>query len=160
MPDPVFRRPDVISALTSDEKRGRVLESNDLCTLRGEAGPDRYFVRAVLPVRLVDGSGTAAWGLWAEVSETDLTVICDQWDAPDQSATPLMIATLANRVPGYPDTVGLPVSLQLTGPTSRPTLSFSRDSIHPFALECMAGVSAHRVLAWLAGRSFALIPPR
>jgi hypothetical protein len=160
MPDPVFRRPDAISALTSDEKRGRVLESNDRCALRGEGGAHRYFVRGVLPVRLLDGSGTAAWGLWAEVSETDATVIHDQWDAPDQSATPLMTARLANRVPGYPDTVGLPVSLQLTGPKSRPTLSFSRDSIHPFARECMAGVSARRVLAWLAGKALALTPPR
>jgi hypothetical protein len=59
-----------------------------------------------------------------------------------------MPGVLANRVPGYPDTLGLAVSVQLTGPTSRPLLSPHASSDHPFARECLAGVTMHRASKW------------
>jgi hypothetical protein len=147
--EPTFRRPDVIFAMTADEKQGRVFETDDVCALRGRDTPDRFFVRGVLPVRLLDGPGTTGWGIWAEVGEEEAATIYRHWSDPDQAALAPMAARLANRVPGYVDTRGLPLSLQLTGPTSRPSLSFTGDSIHPFVSECRAGVCVHRVMEWL-----------
>jgi hypothetical protein len=148
--DPAFARPDVIFAMSADEKMGRVLERDDVCALRGDDGAaDRYFVRCTLPVRLLDAPGTSCWGLWAEVSEDDSKVIWDAWDDPEQDKLPPMRARIANRIPGYPDTIDLPVVLRLTGPKSRPELAVTRDSLHPFARECAAGVCTHRVVEWL-----------
>ena len=150
--DPVFSRPDVVFAMSGEEKKGRVRENDDICAVRGdEASAGRYFVRCTLPVRLLDAPGTSCWGLWAEVSEEDSRVIWEAWDDPDQARLPPMQATIANRIPGYPDTTGLPVVLRLTGPESRPELSLSTDSLHPFARECIAGVCTHRVMEWLEG---------
>jgi hypothetical protein len=151
--EPAFARPDVIFAMTAEEKRGRVSESNDLCALRGVDEPDRYFVRGVLPVRLLDAPDTTAWGLWAEVAEDDAKDIYDRWDDPDQAAHPAFEATLANQIPGYPDTLGLPLALRLTGPKTRPALAFAGSSIHPFVRECLAGVCVHRVMEWLGAMS-------
>ena len=142
----------MIVALSADERATRVKEGDDLCALRGrQAGePTRYFVRGVLRVALLDGPGDTAWGLWAEIGETDCRQIVAMWSDPEQVHLPPMEAVLANRVPGYPDTTGLPAMLRLTGPTTRPLLAFEGASIHPFAAECTRGVCVHRVMEWLA----------
>jgi len=148
--EPAFTRPDVIFAMSAEQKKGRVLERDDICGLRGEEGsPGRYFVRCRLPVRLLDAPETSGWGVWAEVSEEDATTIWNAWDDPEQDRVPPMQARVANRIPGYPDTIDLPVLLKLTGPKSRPQLLLSPESLHPFATECLAGVCVHRVKDWL-----------
>src|SRR5262245_51704360 len=150
--DPIFVRPDVILAMSVAEKKGRVFETDDICALRGEAGgPDRFFVRCTLAVRLLDAPGVSRWGLWVEVSGEDSVIIRDAWDDPSQDKLPPMQARLSNRVQGYPDTIDLPVSLRLTGPSTRPELSLPADSLHPFVQECARGVCTHRVKEWLDG---------
>jgi hypothetical protein len=152
--EPSFSRPDVIFAMAAEQKQGRVLESDDICALRGEGGAaDRFFVRCTLSVDLLDVPGKTAWGLWAEVSEHDALIIRDAWDDPEQNKVPPMQARVANRIRGYPDTIGVPVLLRLTGPKSRPALSLPSDSLHPFARECLAGVCIHRVKDWLDGNA-------
>jgi hypothetical protein len=150
--DPVFSRPDVVFAMSPEEKSGRVMENDDICALRGNEGDlNRYFVRCTLPVRLLDSCGDTCWGLWAEVSEADSKIIWDAWDDPEQEKIAPIDARIANRIPGYLDTTNLAVSLRLTGPTSRPQLSLPDDSLHPFVRECLGGVCTHRVMEWLAG---------
>jgi hypothetical protein len=142
----------MVVSLSPEERASRVKEGDDLCVLRAvsPAQEQRCFVRCVLPVSLLDATDTTHWGLWAEVAATDYRQIVERWSDPRQSDLPAMQATIANRVPGYPETLGLPVTLRLTGPTTRPSLAFGADSIHPFALECNGGVCVHRVMEWLA----------
>jgi len=148
--DPAFARPDIIFKMSAEEKKGRVMENDDICALRGEGGvADRYFVRCVLPVRLLDAPGPSCWGLWAEVTAEDSVTIWNAWEDPEQARIPPMQACLANRVPGYPDTIGLAAWLKLTGPTTRPELSLVPEPLHPFVSECLAGVCTHRVKDWL-----------
>ena len=148
MGEPSFRRPDAIAALPREGRSGLASESDDLCVLRGFDAPHRFFVRGLVSVRLTDVDDDFCWGVWAEVSEEAFGRIHALWDAPDQDREPSMPGTLANRLPGYPDTVGLAVTVQLTGPTSRPHLVFHPDAEHPFARECVAGVTMHRAAQW------------
>ena len=149
--DPTFRRPEAVVSLPKAERAARVKESDDLCALwaASEAESHRYFVRCVLKVALLDAEGEAAWGLWAEVGEADFRLIVEKWSDPQQAELPPMAALLANRIPAYPETLGLPATLRLTGPTTRPDLTLSGSSIHPFAMECQNGVCTHRVMEWL-----------
>jgi hypothetical protein len=149
--DPTFRRPDAVVRLPSAERTKRVKESDDLCTIwaSSDAERHRYFVRCVLKVALLDAEGKAAWGLWAEVAEADFRSIVEKWSDPQQASLPAIEALLANRIPDYPDTVGLPATLRMTGPTTRPELVFDRLPTHPFAVECTEGVSTHRLMEWL-----------
>jgi hypothetical protein len=136
--------------MSAREKKGRVFENDDVCALEGESGAqDRFFVRCRLPVPLLDAPGDSAWGFWAEITEEDSVTIMNAWDDPHQARMPPMQARLANRVRGYLDTTGLPVSLRLTGPKTRPELSFPRESLHPFVKECLDGVCIHRLKEWL-----------
>jgi hypothetical protein len=151
--EPSFRRPEAVVSLSTEERAERVKENDDLCAIwaASESERHRYFVRCLLKVRLLDAEDDTAWGLWAEVEEADFHRILGRWSDPDVAAMPPIEAALANRVPNYPDTIGLPVMLRLTGPTTRPELTFEPSSIHPFALECGEGVCTHRVMEWLAG---------
>jgi len=152
--EPTFRRPDAVVSLPAGERAARVKEGDDLCAIWAKADGEahRYFVRCRLPVGLLDADGETAWGIWAEVGEADFRRIVDMWSDPNQASQPPMEAVLANRVVGYPETVGLPAKLRLTGPTTRPQLTFDRSSVHPFATECEHGVSSHRVMEWLQRR--------
>jgi hypothetical protein len=150
--DPVFVRPDAIVTLPPDERARRARESDDLCALRGDDGFVRCFVRCLLPVALIDAPGTIAWGVWAEVDKDVLAIIRDRWSDPEQARQPPLEARLANRIPGAPDTIGLPLALQLTGPASRPRVTFRGESVHPFIRECRDGVTVHRAHEWLSSR--------
>ena len=55
---------------------------------------------------------------------------------------------LANVIPSYVNTLGLRLYVHLTGPTSRPRLSFDADVTHPFVQECRLGVDARQELEW------------
>jgi hypothetical protein len=150
--EPSFHRPEAVVQLASDERAERVKESDDLCVVWARSGAERhrFFVRCVMTVPLLDGDGETGWGLWAEVEAADFRRIVEMWTDAEQAGIPPMRARVANRVPGYPETVGLPVILTLTGPTTRPRLAFDATSDHPLALECQAGVCTHRVMEWLA----------
>lgn len=149
--EPTFRRPEAVINLPAEERAARVKESDDLCAIWGKADGERhrYFVRCVLKVDLLDAEGATAWGIWAEVAEVDFRLIVEKWSDPDQASLPPVEAVLANRVRDYPETIGLPAKLRLTGPTTRPQLTFGRSSVHPFATECENGVCVHRVMEWL-----------
>ena len=150
--EPAFRRPDIIFALSPEEREARANEDDDMCRLGPGAGePEgyRYFLRAVLPVRLVDAADSTAWGLWVELSEADILRVRELWTDPRQADEPPFSAVIANHVPGYPETLGLPVRVQLQDPPRRAELSFEPGTAHSFAAECEAGVSGHKVVDWL-----------
>ena len=130
--EPTFLRPDAVVDLPSEERAERVNETDDLCAIwaRSDAEPHRYFVRCVLKVRLLDAPGDTGWGLWVEVMGGDFDRIVETWSDPDQASVPPMDAWVANQVPDYPDTIGLPVTLHLTGPTTRPQLTLDPGSYY------------------------------
>ena len=153
--DPTFKRPDVVFQLPADEQTKRVLQSDDMCAVEPAGGEARrHFVRCTLPLNLTDVDDTTRWGLWAEIAEKDATRILELWSDPDQRNEPPFRGTLANHLPGYPETLGLPVEVRLTGPTTRPEIAFPAHAQHPLAAECRSGVTAHRVMEWLGAMGY------
>lgn len=155
--EPSFRRPDAVIALPAEERRTRVSENDDMCFIRpgsADALP-RFFLRTVLPVRLTDVADHTQWGFWVEIAEADAKLAWDAWDDPRQSEQPPFEGCVANSVKGYPDTIGLAVRVQLTGPGTRPRATFEPVVVHPLAEECRGGVSTQKVLAWLGERACA-----
>jgi len=146
--DPTFRRPEAYVRLSAESRERHAKADDDVCRIALPAGPARYFVRGVLPVSVRDRPDGIWWGLWAEIPEPAFRRILEIWSAPDQASEPPMQAALANVIPSYASTLGLPLSVRLTGPTSRPEFEFAPDAEHPFARECIAGVDAHRASEW------------
>jgi hypothetical protein len=145
--EPTFGRPDAWVALSAAEQaRGHA--SSDLCVIhRGILVDAEHFVRAVVPFTVRGRSRPLHWGLWVKVSRDAFLRIVDLWHDPDQHLEPAKDAELANRIPGYADTLGLPCSLQLRSPRQRPSVTLATD--HELAAEQRAGVQPHRAGDWL-----------
>ena len=146
--DPTFRRPDAFVELDSRQKDEYAKADDDLCRITLPEAEPRYFVRGTLPVEVAGHPDGVWWGLWAEVSESAFSRILELWSEAEQGSKPPFPGKLANLVPSYPTTLGIPVSVHLTGPTSRPELRFGTETDHPFVRECQAGVDLHRASEW------------
>jgi len=146
--DPTFRRPEAYVRLDSRTRNEDARADDNLCLIELPGEPPRYFVRGVLPVSVPERPEGLMWGLWAEVSEAAFRRVLELWSAPDQSSEPPFDAELANVIPSYVDTLGLPMRVYLTGPTTRPRFEFDATAHHPFVEECRLGVNAHRASEW------------
>jgi hypothetical protein len=146
--DPSFRRPEAFVRLDAAVRELHAKATDDLCSIHLPDADSQWFVRGVLPVEVVDRSEDLWWGVWAEVSEPVFRRILEVWSDPAQDQEPPFDGKLANVIPSYPDTLGLPLIVQLTGARSRPRLQFGSASGHPFVLECQAGINAHRASDW------------
>ncbi len=62
----------------------------------------------------------------------------------DATREPAEDGYLANELPTYGPTLGLPVRLQFQSSTSRPTVHFAQDQDHKLAREARDGISGER----------------
>ncbi len=134
-----FRRPDVVAALATEERSARVQENKDLCVLDGE----RFVVRALLPLPVAEREQPYNVGLWVEVPRQTFERVYELWDEDSQADEPAFHVNLANDIPTYPPACGLPASLSLTGPTTRPVVTLN-PAEHPLVREQSRGITAHR----------------
>ena len=134
-----FHWPDAVHGLTDDEKRQRCRQSSDACVLDER----HFFVRGCLP--FVVSGRTLAYniGVWAEVPKAVFGRIYDLWSDPAQVSEPRFLGTLANELPLQPNTLGLALEIQLTGPTTRPEFILVATT-HPLCEEQAHGITAHR----------------
>jgi len=150
--EPTYGRPDAFLALSELEREARVKHSKDYCIIYpddpGEA--PRCFVRGVLPVAIHGEPEKLHWGLWVEMHPAQFDRVWRLWDDPSQSREPPLPCWIANQVKRYPDTLGLPCSLHLAGPKTRPTIRLAPGLEHPFAREVAGGVDLPRSLEWRA----------
>ncbi|UPG93315.1 DUF2199 domain-containing protein [Luteibacter aegosomatissinici] len=142
-----YHRPDAVVAMDDDERAQRVRESNDICRIDNA----RFFLRGILPLPVHDRADGYMLGVWVEVSEGSFSRIHKLWTDPDQADEPAFDATLANEVRHHPGSLGLAVTLQLTGPTTRPSV-FLVDDGHPLAVEQREGISFHRATEYTYGQ--------
>jgi hypothetical protein len=150
--EPTYWRPDAFLALSESERAARVKHTKDYCIIYpvDATGLPRCFVRGVLPVVIRGQSEDLAWGLWVEMRPTEFDRVWNLWDDPHQDREPPLTCWIANQIKRYPDTRGLPSSLQLESPAMRPTIRLAPGLEHPFAREVADGVDLPRSLEWRA----------
>jgi hypothetical protein len=138
-----FQRPDIVHALSDEERQRRCFQNADLCVLDDK----QYFVRGLLPLPVAGRTRPYRIGVWAEVAREVFDRIRELWTDPSQTSEPRMSACLANRLPLQPDTLGLRMEIQLTGPTTRPEF-FLEAMEHPLYGEQTRGIDEHRALEY------------
>ena len=114
-------------------------ESNaDVCII------DRslFLLRCFLPLP-VEGGDEFRHGVWALVDEAFVRKYAALFDG-DGRSEPAFAGTLSSHIPGYPDPFGLPVEVQLLGPSDRPMIRVTKPD-HPLTLEQEGGISMSRV---------------
>ena len=109
----------------------------------------RHFLRVQLRMPIHGASEPCAWGVWVEVSGEAWKRARERWDDVDQHTEPPFVGRLANELLGYEDTLGLPGSVQLTGPSTVPEFILDAGLDHQVAVEQREGVYPERVVEWM-----------
>ena len=99
-------------------------------------------MRCILKLPFTQQPEYYGWGVWVEVSERDFLRYVDLYNE-DGTSEPPVPGKIANSVPGYPPTLGLPVMVQFQASTSRPTVApIDRD--HPLTVDHREGIDNRR----------------
>ncbi|HEU5169016.1 MAG TPA: DUF2199 domain-containing protein [Gemmatimonadales bacterium] len=149
---PRFRHPDAYAEVPAHERAIRTATGSDWCRIRAHEGDiGRFFLRVVLPVRVRGEARDVCWSVWIEVEESVYRRVQDLWADAAQSEEPPLPGVMANALPGYPPTLGLPGRFQLVGPQEAPRFALAPGLDHPLAAEQRDGVYPERALEWVAG---------
>jgi hypothetical protein len=138
-----FREPDVVFGLSYIGKYLRTRINADLCTL----DESRYFLRGHLTLPFTEADGEFGWGLWLEVSKDHHDVYVAQMAQKAEGEPCIQYrleGKIANSIPGYGRTLGVPVDVLLGEAGQRPSLWLLSRSRHPLAREQAGGISAAR----------------
>jgi hypothetical protein len=132
--------PEAWAQLDSDPSGDRSFLSSDQCEIDGA----RFFLRGLLRIPVEGLDETLDWGVWFEVPPDAYERFCDLWDTEGREAEPPHRATIATRLPLYPETIGLTVEVRTRPVGDRPWLVVT-DARHPLAREQSGGITRARL---------------
>ena len=139
-PDVVYREPDYTTGISGPEREKRIFLTSDLCVLDDAF----FFIRCLLflPVR---GTGEDfAWGIWSSLSKGNFLRYQKAYDE-DMSDWEPMFGYLSNKLPHYPDTLALALSVQTGAQGSRPTVQLE-PADHPLIVDQRDGLAFEKLL--------------
>lgn len=118
--------------------------TEDLCTWTDDVGDRNYFIRGVLEIPIVETGERLGYGVWSSLSKDSFRRIVDLWEGPARTDEPPYFGWLSNSLPGYPETLSLPLDVVIQELELRPLL-YLHDGEHPLIDEQRRGVSMQRV---------------
>ncbi len=132
--DLAWTLPDVVWSIPEADRTSLAKFDTDRCQLG-----DRFFIRCILELPFREQSGYYGWGVWVELPESSFYRYVELYDE-DGSSEPVVSGHLANEIPAYPSTLGLPVTVQFQDSTSRPTVNVPTTSNHALAAAQSGGI--------------------
>jgi hypothetical protein len=136
-----FGKPDAYFKVPETERDQRTIVNSDICDI----DRSRFFARGVLQIPVHEHEHFG-WGIWVEMRAADFDRYMSLYESPDQANEPPLRGHIATSIPAYrEDSLGIPVSVQLTGPTTRPILFVNEGVDHPIADEQRNGISMDRL---------------
>lgn len=140
LPEIFYDRPTYAHEVPENERESRVRLGSDLCIVDNE----HFFIRVTLPLTIRDIGEEWSWGVWSTLSQTNFERYVQHYNEDISSWEP-MFGYLSNRLPDYPDTLNLHLSLQPGIKGKRPTATL-KPTDHPLATEQREGISLEKVL--------------
>ena len=117
--------------------------TEDLCRWTDADGNPAFFIRGVLHIPLVDGDDTFGYGAWSSLSEQSFERVVDLWTDPARVHEDPYFGWLSNRLPGYPDTLNLPLDVITAELDLRPAFVL-HDGEHPIIAAQRQGITVAR----------------
>lgn len=139
-PDIGFDQPLYASEVPERERKRRVLLTSDLCIVDDE----HFFVRCMLLIPINETNDKFGWGIWSTLSKDNFLRYQKQFD-DDMSGWQPMFGYLSNRIPEYPDTLNLKLSVQPMRRGDRPHATLEPTD-HPLAVDQRNGMSLEKAL--------------
>ena len=118
--------------------------TSDLCRWTDEAGEVSYFVRGVLTIPVVDDEDDFRYGVWSSLSERSYERVVELWEDPARVEEPPFFGWFSNSLPGYPETLNLPLDVVAQPDDLRPELVL-HEGDHPLIREQRDGITLERV---------------
>jgi hypothetical protein len=118
--------------------------SEDLCTWTDDAGKLNYFIRGVLEIPVQENGESLGYGVWSSLSKESFERVVELWDEPARTEEPPYFGWLSNSLPGYPQTINLPLDVAVQEPGQRPLLVLHGGD-HPLIDEQQRGISETRL---------------
>ena len=138
LPDLAFGAPAVwTDTLAAEDLEGNRLDS-DFCV----AGGRDYLIRCVLEVPIKDTGEHLGWGVWASQSESDFWDYRRTFHDNPERAT---FGFLCNRLPLYPETVGLKTRVHWRSGRDRPRIELAPCD-HPLYRDWLEGIARDRAI--------------
>jgi len=120
-----------------DQERTQAELTTDTCIITHSGSTER-FIRVVLEIPIHGVSDPFLWGVWVSLSEQNYQHYLETWWEPD--ANTCFFGWFANRLPCYPDTLGLKSMVHLRPDGNRPYLDLERNG-HPLVEHLYTGMS-------------------
>jgi hypothetical protein len=139
-PDVAYDEPDYTVGIAGPEREKHVLLSSDLCALDEEF----FFIRCRLLVKVRGTGEDFGWGVWSSLSKENFKRYYASYDQ-DMSDWEPVFGYLSNRLPHYPDTLNLKLSVQTGARGARPTVLLEPTD-HPLAIDQRDGISLEKLL--------------
>ena len=118
--------------------------SRDLCVWTDPDGQRNYFIRGVLEIPVLETGDCFAFGVWSSLSAESFDRVFELWDDPRRTDEPAYFGWLSNSLPGYPETLNLPVDVITAALELRPTIVL-HEGDHPLIREQREGITMERV---------------
>ena len=134
--------PDVYANMTEEERAEHAEASFDQCVI----DDGTLAIRGLVEIPIHGTSERFLWGVWARVHHDDFTQIHDSWEEKGREGTrgPFK-RRMVNRLPLYPDTLNLKLTIKIQPLGSRPL--FFLDEEHPLATQQRDGMSLEQARA-------------
>jgi hypothetical protein len=138
-----YPEPDLVSQIPETERAKRLFLSSDYCVVDEK----HFFVRCVLQLPIIGMDDEFGWGIWSSLSEPNFIRYQD-CSGDDRSALGSMFGYMCNRLPRYPDTINLKLSLRPRNQELRPVATLEPTD-HPLAVEQREGIALEKVLEFV-----------
>ena len=135
-----YQEPYYTNEIDVSEKERRVFLTSDLCVLDGKF----FFIRCLLPIKVHGTDEDFSWGIWSCLSKENFLRYQASYDE-DMSDWEPMFGYLSNRLPDYPDTLNLKLSVQPGPRRARPTVQLEPTD-HRLAVDQREGITLEKLL--------------
>jgi len=139
-PDMGYSMPFYANEISEAERAKRVFLTSDLCVIDDKD----FFVRCMLRLPIKGTDTDFGWGVWSTLSEANFVRYQKHYD-DDMSGWEPMFGYLSNRLPEYPDTLSLKLSVQPQAKGLRPNLALE-PTAHPLAVDQREGMTLERAI--------------
>jgi hypothetical protein len=104
-----------------------------------------FYAYGSISLSVIDHEDEFLWGAWAKVSEDDFFELEDVFGDDTRQPRPIFSGVLATDIPFYPQTLGIPLMIQVQEAGFRPIFKLDRVN-HSLALDNLNGVEPGRIL--------------
>jgi hypothetical protein len=111
-----FEAPDVWAVMPPVWRESRGELNGELCK-----SDDKYFIKGNLWIPVIESEQEFNWTVWVEINQNDYERSIELWETAGRELEPPYPGKLANELPGYEHSKGLPLQVVTMGVGERPS---------------------------------------